>query len=112
VIDDAWLEAQDKKRDRNRYSMPHFYFVARSGGIRQRSGLLRYHDWIDIDLEDDDGKKLGNQTYRLHLASGEVREGKLDGNGHAREENVPPGRCGVEFPELYGQSDTQSRETD
>jgi type VI secretion system secreted protein VgrG len=59
--------------------------------------MLTYQDWMDIVLEDRQGNPIPDKRYRLHLANGEVRQGQLDRNGRAREENIPPGRSRVVF---------------
>ncbi len=99
-IDQDLIERQDKKATRG-YSAPYYFFVAEIAGLRQRSGLLKFKDWMEINLEDDDGSKLGSQKYRVYLPNGEVREGDLDSDGYAKVENIPPGRVEVEFPEIY-----------
>jgi len=99
-IDQDLIERQDKKASRG-YSAPYYFFVAEIAGLQQRSGLLKFKDWMEINLEDDDGTKLADQKYRVYLPNGEVREGKLDSDGYAKVEDIPPGRVEVEFPEIY-----------
>ncbi|MFL5343754.1 MAG: hypothetical protein ACJ8AT_03135 [Hyalangium sp.] len=38
--------------------------------------------------------------YRIELQDGSVREGRLDSQGKALEDNVPPGECTVFFPDI------------
>jgi uncharacterized Zn-binding protein involved in type VI secretion len=80
-----------------RYSSPSFYFLVEADGCNARSKLLKFKDLVEIRLNDEDGKAIGNRPYRLFLANGEVRDGTLDGNGYAKEENIPPGRVRVSF---------------
>ena len=94
-IDDKLLEHQDDKDGQGRYSVPYFYFVALVGGLKQKSGLLKYQDWVELRIEDNEGQPLKNKKYRLHFPNGEVREGTLDSQGHAKEEDVPAGRARV-----------------
>jgi len=108
-IDQDLIERQDQKASRG-YSAPYYFFVADVAGLQKRSGLLKFKDWMEINLEDEDGTKLGNQKYRVYLPSGEVREGALDGDGYAKVENIPPGRVEVEFPELYDHDDDEDSE--
>jgi len=80
------------------YSSPLYYFFVHVAGARARSGFLEYEDFIEIELRDQDDKPVGNEEYVVHLKNGEIRKGRLDANGYAREEKVPPGHYIVEFP--------------
>jgi uncharacterized Zn-binding protein involved in type VI secretion len=95
-IDEKLFKAQDYKEGKN-YSYPYYYFVVETAGLRQRSGLLKYKDWIELELKDEDGKPLGGAEYHINLPNGQVRNGKLDNNGNARVENIPPGQIKVFF---------------
>lgn len=55
---------------------------------------------VELELVDEDGNAVPNAKYELHLPSGEVRKGTLDGSGKARVEKVPPGACRVVFPDF------------
>ncbi|MEW5993876.1 MAG: hypothetical protein AB1744_05720, partial [Candidatus Zixiibacteriota bacterium] len=79
------------------YSSPTFYFIASSEGCSGRSGLLRYKDWVELKLKDEEGNPIGNRPFRARLPDGQIREGKLDQNGCAKIENVPPGKVKVTF---------------
>ncbi len=94
-VDDDLLGICDEKERRGRFSQPLFFFTVAIAGFEARSPMLRYKDYIEINLKDSDGNALGNRNYRLTLPSGEVRKGTLDANGHAREENIPPGKVKV-----------------
>jgi uncharacterized Zn-binding protein involved in type VI secretion len=91
-------DIEDTKRIK--YTNPEYYFIVKVGQQRARSEFLEYQDWIDIELRDDDDKPIGNEEYILYLPNGEIRNGKLDQNGHRREENLPPGKCRVVFPKF------------
>jgi len=90
-VDDEYLKMQGEKEQSGGYSFPLFYFMVRIGDLQMRSGLLRFKDWVEVELKDEDGNAIGNKKYRVSLSNGETRSGTLDGNGTAREENVPPG---------------------
>ncbi len=80
------------------YSLPDYYFLAIIGKSKARSNILSYKSYIEINLVDANGKSIPNEKYVIHFSSGETREGALDGNGHAKVENVPPVRHTVSFP--------------
>lgn len=56
--------------------------------------------WFEIEVVDDDGKKLVGEAYRIELPDGTKREGLLDGKGRLRLEGIEPGKCKIEFPNL------------
>lgn len=67
----------------------HYFFRVKVAGCESSSGLLRYHDWLEIILvnaESDIGK-----NYLLILADSSVRKGTINNSGVIREENVPAG---------------------
>ena len=90
------------------YSAAQFYFIVRVGPCRTRSDFLRFQDRIELELLDENGEAASGQNYRLFLSTGEIREGTLDGNGCATEENVPPGRWAVEFPGCHTDEDYEN----
>ena len=54
------------------------------------SGVLGVEPpWIELNLHDEELRPKAGYPYRVVFADGSVREGKLDGNGHARIEGVP-----------------------
>ena len=95
-VDEKLFNVQEYKERKN-YSNPYYYFVVETAGMRQRSGLLKYKDWIELELKDDDGKPIGGAEYQVHLPNGEIRRGNLDQNGTARVENIPPSQVKVIF---------------
>jgi hypothetical protein len=78
-------------------SHPEYYFIARAAECEAVSGLLLFKDWIEVELKDEDGEPVQNAKYRMVLPSGEIRPGSLDGSGRAKLENLPPGKCKIEF---------------
>lgn len=79
------------------YSAPQFFFIVRMEGVQQRSGMLDYKDFIELELTDEEDKPVANAGYRVYMPNGEVKKGKLDGNGYAKVENIRPGKVRVEF---------------
>jgi len=93
-IDDKLLKDQDEKKQKN-YSSPSFYFQVEAAGLRQRSGYLKYKDWLEIKGKSADGKPMAGAAYTARFPDGSVRSGKLDDNGYVKLENVPPGKAEV-----------------
>jgi len=94
-VDEEYLKAQEKKEKAGGYSAPLFYFTVRCAEVAGRSQVLRIRDWMEITVKSKDGRPMANKEYRAILSNGEVRTGKLDGNGHAKIEKVPPGKIKV-----------------
>ncbi len=85
----------------NGYSNSDYYFTALSvPDLTARSGILYIEDYIEVELKDQDGNPVANEEYIFYLPSGEVRKGKLDGNGYKKEEKVPKGKYSITFPKL------------
>jgi uncharacterized protein (DUF2345 family) len=61
---------------------------------------LTFRDWISIELRDEEGSPIPNESYTMLMPDGTERKGTLDGEGRAREEDVPPGACHVMFPNV------------
>ena len=89
------MPIQESRDPRAGYSSPSFFFIVEADGVTARSTLLKFKDYIELKLKDQDGNPLGNKNYRLTLSTGEVRNGTLDGQGHAKEENIPPGKVKI-----------------
>jgi len=81
------------------YNPPEYFFRVTIGPAHADSGLLAFKDYVEIDLRDSAGAGVADARYILHLPDGSTREGTLDAEGGAREEDVPPGRVEIEFPE-------------
>lgn len=80
------------------YSAPQYYFEVRIESCTARSGLLKYQDYIEIELKNEEGSPIGNEQYVVYLSNGEVRKGTLDGSSQAKAKNVPPVTADVRFP--------------
>ena len=97
TVDDSLLSIQEDKEERRGYSSPTFYFKVTSGGVGSRSGRLKYSDVLELKLVDQDGKAIGNVGYKVFLPNGKIISGKLDGNGKAKIDDVPPGQVRVAY---------------
>jgi uncharacterized Zn-binding protein involved in type VI secretion len=85
-----------------KYSAPDYYFEVIVKHHKARSGYLQYQDWIEVKLLDDENNPIANADYLLYFSNGEIRKGRLDGNGKAKIENVPPVPHKVVFPRHLG----------
>jgi hypothetical protein len=79
------------------YNHPEYFFRVVCAGKSADSGLLRFKDWIEIQLLTPEGDVIPNANYVIHLPDGRERRGQTDSTGHGKEEDVPPGIIRVEF---------------
>ena len=63
---------------------------------------------MEITLADENGEPAASEKYVLHLPDGTKRDGKLDSDGYAREDDIPPGEVEVEFPDVEYASTEES----
>jgi type VI secretion system secreted protein VgrG len=61
--------------------------------------LTESNSWVEFELIDQNGPIAG-ERYVLTDPTGKEHAGTVDGRGVARIDQIPPGRCKVEFPEL------------
>ncbi|MEA3297119.1 MAG: hypothetical protein U9R56_04580, partial [candidate division Zixibacteria bacterium] len=85
-----------------KYNPPEYFFTVKventEFGLKQESGLLEYKSWIEIEFRSEDGTPMADDDYIVTTADGQEHKGKLDKEGWARIDNVPPGPAHVEFP--------------
>jgi len=94
-VDEKLLDIQNTEKKQGGYSLPEYYFVVKADSYSAHSGFLRFKDYIELELKDEDGKAAAGASYKLYLSTGEIREGKLDSSGYVKEENIPPGKVKV-----------------
>lgn len=58
--------------------------------------------WVGLKLEDANGEPVADEEYRVKLPDGTVVQGRLDKDGKARIEDVPAGKCEINFPRIHG----------
>jgi hypothetical protein len=96
-------ELQEYSREKH-YNHPEYFFTLKIDdqeyGKDQKSELLEFKDWFDISLIDEKGNPKADEKYVLYLPDGSKREGTLNSDGYAREENIPPGAIDIEFPNI------------
>jgi hypothetical protein len=95
TVDEKYLKICDLKDTSKRSSCPCFFFRVAIRDLSEQSGLLYLTDKVEIELKDADGKMLANTPYIATLPTGEIREGKSDGGGKAKFEDVAPGRIKI-----------------
>jgi uncharacterized Zn-binding protein involved in type VI secretion len=96
-IDNKLIKIIDHKETIGRYSQPFFYFDAYCNNMNAKSGLLYYEDFIEVSLKDEDGKSLDNIECKVFMPSGEIKNGKLDGNGKTKIDKLPAGKVKLSF---------------
>jgi hypothetical protein len=99
------IPTEDELREYGRsYNPPEYFFVIEIEGSRfgqnQESQLLTFRDWIEVELKNHKDELVANAEYTLKLPDGSQKQGRLDGNGRARIEDVPPGSFRIIFPGL------------
>ena len=85
------------------YINPQYYFMVVVDGMKigekRESGLLKFLDWIRIELKDHYGKPIPNEKFTLILSDNSRRNGQLNAEGFAIEEDIPPGVYYTLFPD-------------
>jgi hypothetical protein len=83
------------------YNPPEYFFTVKvekhEYGKEQESGLLRFKDYLELELLDSDGQPIPDVEYVVRLPDGEEMRGRLDSSGRARLNDIPPGACQVDF---------------
>lgn len=96
------------------YNPPEYFFTIKYGsgeyGREQESGLLKFKDFVEIEVTDSDSNALGGEEYVLTLADGSERRGSLDSRGRARVDDIAPGPYRVTFPSTPGVSAAEEEE--
>ncbi len=95
-VDEKLIKEQDSKEGKG-YSTPYYFFTVDVAGLKQRSGFLRYRDYIELELKDEDGNAIGGAEYKIFLPNGGIKTGTLDKNGYAKVEKLPPGKVKVTY---------------
>jgi len=96
-INEELVGDQETKEQKGGYSSPMFFFRVTSDGISSQSGLLTYKDYIEIELRDEEDKPVKGALYKVFLPNGVIKQGKLDDNGYAKVENIPPGKVKITY---------------
>ncbi len=89
-----------KEETEKGYNPPEYFFRVDIAGVSADSGLLEFKDWIEIYLYDENDMPMKDENYVIYLPDGTEKKGKLDDNGYAKIENIPPGKVTVGFPQV------------
>ena len=95
IVDEKYLKICDCKDTSKRSSRPCFFFKAAIRDLFEQSGLLYLTDKVELELKDADGNVLKNKDFTAILPTGEIREGKSDGQGKVKIEDTAPGRIKI-----------------
>lgn len=74
-----------------------FFFKVNIGELTEISPILKFKDYIEIELVDDYDNPIGGVEFKATLPNNVIHYGTLNPNGYAKIENVPPGAWDVEF---------------
>lgn len=89
---------EDMNQVERHYNHPEYFFVISANGCKAKSELLKFKDWIEINLRDAADNPIGDKEYIIHLPDGSEKRGMLDKDGFARLEDIPPGKVEIEIP--------------
>ena len=92
-------DLSDKVEGDEHYYYPEYFFDLKVGGKSAQSGLIRFIDWIEIELVTEEGQVVPNADYVAYFADGSEKTGRLDEEGKAKLEDIPPGKVHLEFPD-------------
>jgi hypothetical protein len=81
------------------YNPPEYFFRVNIAGVSADSGLLEFKDWIEIEVIGKDGEALKDKEYILTMPDGSEKRGKLNEEGKAKVEDIPPGSVKITIEE-------------
>jgi hypothetical protein len=88
------------------YNYPEYFFMVILDeiriGVNQESGLLKFKDRIDMELQNEKGTILPDHDVTLKFADGTEKKMKTDTNGCIQISEGPPGPVTVEIPDNPG----------
>lgn len=79
------------------YQWPEYFFRIVCAGKSADSGLLRFKDWVEIQLLDKNQKPVPNEEFTIIFSDGTEKKGRLNSNGEAILEDLPPGSYKINF---------------
>ena len=94
---------EEMKKYGKKYNPPEYFFVIDIDGYKlgekQESGLLEYKAWAGFYYKDNEDKPVPDKKYEIKLADGTKKTGKVDSNGYAKVDDMPPGKTYISFPD-------------
>ncbi|MFV2054953.1 MAG: PAAR domain-containing protein [Thiohalomonadales bacterium] len=90
-----WVYARGNSLDREQTDTGLFYFEVHCEDISARSALLRYNDWIDIEIENVD-KHVG-KIIQIISADGSFKQSSMSQSGRISLEGLSPGEVRILF---------------
>ena len=101
-VDEIPTDEEMKKYGKN-YNPPEYFFVIDIDGYKlgekQESGLLEFKDWIEITFKNKNNIAIPNLNYVVKLPDGKEKKGKLNSEGYAKIDGIPPGQYEVDITE-------------
>lgn len=82
------------------YQWPEYFFRVVCAGKLADSGLLKFKDFVSIQLLDSNGDPISEMEYELRLADGSLVDGKLDNDGKLQLEVLSPGPISIVYKNL------------
>lgn len=86
----------DDNEAENGYKNPEYFFRVTMGGISADSGLLKFKDFLEIEVVDFTEQKL-NVEYTIRFSDGTQKSGSADDNGDIIIPDAPPGPYTIDF---------------
>ena len=80
----------------NGYTNPEYFFRVTMGGVSADSGLLKFKDFIEIEVVDFNEQKM-NVDYTIRFSDGTEKSGSVDENGDIIITDAPPGPYKIDF---------------
>lgn len=56
--------------------------------------------WISLNLKDDKGKPVANESFIIKASDGTEHPGATDADGKAKVSDLPAGQCQISFPRI------------
>ncbi len=95
---------EEKKKVQKQYIPPQYYFMVVVDGVAigkdRESGLLKFADWLTIEVKKEDGAPFENATCSIILPDGKERSEKTDADGTIELKDIPPGSSILSFPDI------------
>ncbi len=89
---------------------PTYFFVCHAPGLVSVSDFMRLVDDLEFELQDEKGQGVGHADYEAAFPSGEIKKGKLDGQGKAKITDVEPGMVKIHFPKIQNEDKAKAEE--